>query len=127
MNTPSKTYRDLIVWQQAVDLADTVMRLTDNFPVKRGFVLRDQMLRASISVPCNIAEGSGRGTKKDYTAFLRYAMGSLRELETQVELAKRAKLLSAEDAGALVNTCDSVGRLLTRLIQSLKPPAESGR
>jgi four helix bundle protein len=118
MNAPAKSYRDLVVWQHAVELADRILNLSGDFSAQRGYGLRDQMQRSAISVPSNIAEGTGRGTKKDYIAFLRYSVGSLRELETQVELAKRAKLLTLEQADELFSKCDSVGRLLTRLIQS---------
>ena len=112
-------HRELIVWQQAVDLSVQIILLSEAFAQRHGFVLRDQMQRSGMSIPNNIAEGSGRGTKKDYVAFLRIARGSLRELDTQIEIAVRIGALPISEAEKLFAACSSIGRLLTRLIQSL--------
>ncbi|SRR5579871_2775786 len=124
MGSSQPGYRSLLVWQQALDLASDVLAIVAEFPNKTGFVLRDQMQRSAISVPSNIAEGSGRGTKKDFIAFLRIAAGSLRELETQLDLALLSKVLHQDDHARLMAKCDSVGRMLTRLIQSQQPPTK---
>jgi four helix bundle protein len=123
MENSERTHRNLLVWKQAVDLAVRVIVLSNAFPPSSGFVLRDQMQRSAISVPSNIAEGSGRRTKKDFLAFLRIARGSLRELDTQVEIASRIGALDTKQAEEILEACNSVGRLLSRLIKSLQHPA----
>ena len=114
----SRGHRDLLVWQQAMDLAQAVYEATSQFPHEERYGLTSQMRRAAVSITSNIAEGSGRSTNADYNQFLRIAKGSLRELETQIELAKRLKLLPPE-TGALDQLATSVGKLLDRLIQSI--------
>jgi len=78
-----KSYRDLLVWQKAVELAILIYRLSDAFPRTETYGLRSQIRRASVSVPSNIAEGYGQGSRKEYLQFLFVAQGSLKELETQ--------------------------------------------
>jgi four helix bundle protein len=75
-----KSYRDLLVWQKAVELTLLVYRLSEGFPRHEIYGLRSQLRRASVSVPSNIAEGYGRQTRKDYVHFLSIAQGSLKEL-----------------------------------------------
>src|SRR3989338_5326121 len=82
-------YKDLLVWQKSVELAVLVYALTDDFPRQEIYGLASQMRRAAVSVPSNIAEGSRRGTAKDFKHFLLIAYGSASELETQIEIAKR--------------------------------------
>jgi len=82
-------HRDLIVWQKAMDLAEVIYVLTKNFPKEETYEITSQMRRAAISIPSNIAEGSGRKTMKDYKQFLAIAYGSALELETQFLLCKR--------------------------------------
>ena len=79
-----KSYRDLTVWQKAMQLAAAVYRLTSEMPKQEEYRISAQMIRASTSVPANIAEGNGRGTRKDYAHFISIARGSLFELETFV-------------------------------------------
>jgi len=84
-----KSYKDLIVWQKALDLVVEVYKITESFPREELYSLTSQMRRSVISIPSNIAEGSGRGTRRDYAQFLRMSLGSCNELSTQVEIAKR--------------------------------------
>ena len=84
-----QSYKDLIVWQKAMELARAVYTLTDTFPREEIYGITSQMKRAAVSIPSNIAEGSRRGTKKDYRHFLLNAFGSGAELETQIELVKQ--------------------------------------
>lgn len=83
-----KSFKELIVWQKSFDLVKQIYKLTDQLPEKERFSLVTQMQRAAISIPSNIAEGSERGTRKDYAQFLRIALGSSVELETQLLLCK---------------------------------------
>ena len=78
-----KSYRDLLVWQKAIEPAILIYRLSDAFPRTETYGLTSQIRRASVSVPSNIAEGYGRGSRKEYLQFLFVAQGSLKELETQ--------------------------------------------
>jgi len=83
------SYKDLIVWQKAVDLVAVIYKLTEEFPKEELFGLTSQIKRAAVSIPSNIAEGRFRGTRKDFLQFLRIAYSSGAELETQIEIAKR--------------------------------------
>src|SRR5713101_10138093 len=84
-----RSYRDLLVWQKALDLTILIYRLSEGFPRTEIYGLTSQVRRASVSVPSNIAEGYGRGSRKEYLQFLCVAQGSLKELETQAILAQR--------------------------------------
>lgn len=85
--TPS--YKDLIVWQKAMDLAVAVYNLTDKFPKEEMYGLTSQMRRSAVSIASNITEGKLRGGRKEFKYFLSIAFGSGGELETQIELSKR--------------------------------------
>jgi four helix bundle protein len=112
-------YRDLRVWQQAMDLAEVIYRETEKFPKHELYGLVSQLRRAAVSVPSNVAEGKGRQTDRDYANFLFHARGSLLEVETQVTLARRLKYLTEQQEVELLQASKSVGQLLTGLINSL--------
>lgn len=122
MRLEGRSYRGLLVWQQAMALARDSYRLTRALPREERYGLSSQMCRAAVSVPANIAEGSGRGTRRDFTNFLRVAQGSLRELETYLRLLPSVHLATPNQVKPLLQQVDSVGRLLNRLIQSLQTP-----
>jgi len=121
----SSSYRDLRVWQQAMDLAMQVYRLTGAFPKHELYGLTGQIRRAAISIPSNIAEGKGRRTDRDFSSFLFRARGSLLELETQILLARRLEYLAESDASAVLKSTAAVGSALTGLINSLRESAEA--
>ena len=104
-------------------LVESIYIVTDSFPRKEDFVLTQQMRRSAVSVPSNIAEGTGRGSHKEFTQFLRIAKGSTRELETQIEIARRIGLVSEEAAAELSIQTSSICILLSKLIKSISPPA----
>ena len=85
-------YKDLIAWQKAMDLVAGVYSITECFPSKERFGLTDQMRRAAVSVPSNIAEGQAHFSKLEFRHFLRHARGSLAELETQRLIAQRSEI-----------------------------------
>jgi len=95
----TQTFRDLIAWQQAKALARQVYEVTRLFPDEERFGLVIQLRRAAVSIPSNIAEGRGRGTKKDFAHFLMQARGSLYEVETQIELANELHCINEFDHG----------------------------
>jgi len=84
-----QSFKDLVVWQRAIELTTDVYKLTSKFPDAERFGLTNQMRRASVSIASNIAEGYGRATKGEYVQFLGHARGSCSELETQLVIAKR--------------------------------------
>ncbi len=111
------SYRDLVAWQRGIDLVEHVYRQTGDLPKDERFGLVAQMRRSAVSVPSNIAEGWGRGTRNDYVRFLRTARGSLFELSTQAEICKRLRF--AGDWDHIMDTADEVRRILHGLIRSL--------
>ena len=113
-------YRDLIAWQKAMALAERIYGATKLLPRSEERGLKQQLRRAAISVPSNIAEGYGRGSRRDYIAFLRTARGSLYEIETQVLLAKKLKYLTEPQAASLLEDSAECSRLLNGLIGSLR-------
>lgn len=114
------SYRDLLVWQKAMELAVKTYSLSHTFPKSELYGLTSQLRRASVSIPSNIAEGYGRGSRKEYLQFLFIAQGSLKELETQTILAQRLAFSSEEASLDLLNDSDTLGKMLRGLIVSLK-------
>ena len=119
MNTIS-SYRDLLVWQQAVDLTVAVYAASKAWPKEEAYGLTSQARRSATSVAANIAEGYGRENKGAYVQFLRIAQGSLKELETHVIVAERVDIASAQKTLDLLQQCESVGKLLRALIRKLQ-------
>jgi four helix bundle protein len=114
----ARTHKDLIAWKKAVTLASRVYQTTASFPNPERHPLAGQMRRAALSVPSNIAEGAGRGSRAEYLRFLNISRGSLAELETQIHIALDLGLLSTADQIAEETT--EVARLLSALVRSLK-------
>jgi four helix bundle protein len=112
------SYRDLIVWQKAMDLAELVYRMTDRFPSRERFGLAFQMRKAAVSVPSNIAEGTRHRTP-GYVARLVIALGEHAELETQAQLGHRLRYVSAEEMRSFEELSASVGQLAHALVRSL--------
>src|ERR1700687_2262716 len=117
-HTNQRSYRGLLVWRQAMDLTRDCYLLTKGFPREELYGLISQIRRAAVSIPANIAEGSGRTTRKDYATFLRIAQGSLRELETYLLLVPEVNLANQEAVKPFLTQAESVAKLLNRLIQS---------
>lgn len=113
-----RNFKDLIVWQKSMCLVKSVYRLLEKLPSKEDFGLRSQVRRSAISIPSNIAEGSKRGSRKDYVQFLRIAHGSLAEIETQILLIEE---LYSTDVSALLQEINEISKMLNGLISSLKP------
>jgi len=116
-----RTYRDLLVWQKAIELAILVYRLSEAFPRTEIYGLRSQIRRASVSVPSNIAEGYGRGSRKEYLQFLFVAQGSLKELETQTILSQRLNYATPARANRILSESEVVGKMPGSLIRLLRP------
>lgn len=116
----AKNFKDLIAWQKAMDLVETVYRLTSQFPADERFGLTSQLRRAVVSIPSNIAEGQGRNSPGDFGRFLSIAYGSLREVETQLLIAVRLKFIDPTQYQPVQELCDETGRILNGLMNSLK-------
>lgn len=114
------SYRDLKVWQRAMDLAALVYDLTVAFPRQEQFGLTAQSRRAAVSIAANIAEGYGRSTKPAYLNFLRIAQGSLKETETHLILAGRVGLCSEARVAPVLIKADQLGRMLRAMIVKLE-------
>jgi len=112
-------FSDLRVWRSAMDLAIEVYRQTASFPQHKMYSLTQQMRRAAVSIPSNIAEGKGRRSAKEFRQFLFQAPGSLLELQTQAMIAKRLDYFSEPQAKEILEQAGRVGRSLSGLINSL--------
>ncbi len=114
-----RSYRDLVVWQKAMDLTSLVYGFTAGLPADERFGLIAQARRAAVSVPANLAEGHRRSSTKDFLRFVSIAAGSLAELETLLELA--ARLYSVQSSQEeLVSRAEEVGRMIRGLQQALE-------
>ena len=113
-----QSFEELEVWKRACRLAVDVTKALNE---SRNFALRDQMVRAAISVPSNIAEGHERDSKPDFIRFLRIAKGSAAELRTQCYLALKLEVLTKADADRFIQECREFSAMLQGLIRSLSP------
>ncbi|CAB4325411.1 four helix bundle protein [Brucella sp. 6810] len=113
------SYRDLVVWQQAMDLVTEIYKLTVGWPKEEIYGLTSQVRRAAISVPANIAEGFGRENRGSYQQFLRIAQGSLKEMETHLLIAESLGFMQDETIKSILVKSESVGKLLRLLIRKL--------
>lgn len=114
-----KSYRDLIVWQRAMDLAVEVYAQSQAWPKEELYGLTSQVRRSTTSVAANIAEGYGRENLGSYVQFLRIAQGSLKETETHLMIAGRVGIISSHALEPLLLDCEKVGKLLRGLIRKI--------
>ncbi|MCR4614902.1 MAG: four helix bundle protein [Clostridiales bacterium] len=112
-------YRDLVVWQKSMDLVEETYRLIKILPKEELFLLSDQMRRAAVSIPSNIAEGQQRNSTKEFAKFLSIAKGSNGELQTQFMICVRLKYLTQSQVEAALSLSEEVGKMLTSLIGKL--------
>jgi four helix bundle protein len=121
----TRHFRDLLVWQKAMELAHDAYCATAAFPKDETFGLRSQIRRAAVSVPSNIAEGHGRLSDGSMRIFLGHARGSLYELMTQIELASNLEFLKTDNAIPLLERCTEISKMLNGLLKSLNEAANS--
>ena len=119
-DVPLRSFRDLIVWQKAMQLARETYCLVKLLPVEERYDLSDQMRRAAVSSPSNIAEGQARNTTKDFIHFLHIAKGSNAELMTQYFICINLKYFTKDELQMAMSLSDEVERLLCGLIKRLK-------
>ena len=115
-----KSYRDLLVWQQAMDLAVMCYSVTRGFPKDELFGLTSQIRRSAASIAANIAEGHGRENSGSFVQFLRIAQGSLKETETHLMLAGRVNIAKVADTRAAIEKCEEIGKMLQSSIRSIQ-------
>jgi four helix bundle protein len=114
------SYRDLVVWQEAMSLAEAAYKLTAGFPKEEAFALTTQLRRSGASVAANIAEGYGRDSRGAYLQHLRIAQGSLKEFETHLLLAGRVILGNEKTVGPLLDQSERIGKMLRSLIRAIE-------
>lgn len=115
-----QTYKELIVWQKSMDLTDEIYRLVRLLPKEELFALSNQMRRAVVSIPSNIAEGHGRQSSFEMRHFLSIARGSCSELETQLLICIRQNYLTLEDAGKALSLCKEIEKMLNAMFSQLQ-------
>jgi len=115
-----RSYHDLIVWQKSVAFVTEIYVSTQNFPKQERFGLTDQLRRAAVSIPSNIAEGQARSSPREFHHFLSNARGSLAEIETQLQIARNLRYLEPPQGESLLGYAKEIGRLLTGLMTSVK-------
>src|SRR6185295_14155546 len=113
------SYRELIVWQKSMNLAERCYRMTRRFRREDQIVLGHEIRKSCVSIPSNIAEGFGRHYTPEYLHHLRYSSGSNNELQTQIELSKRVEIVGGDEAAILIADAEEIGRMLHGLIGSL--------
>ena len=116
----ARDYKDFIVWQKAIDLSVEVYKLVKLLPKTETYALSDQMRRAVVSIPSNIAEGQGRNSAKEFANFLGIARGSQKELETQLYICMKIGYFTEEETSTALNVCEEVGKMLNALIMKLQ-------
>jgi four helix bundle protein len=116
----SGTYRDLKVWQTAMEMVQEVYRLTQAFPREETYGLTIQLRRAAVSIASNIAEGKGRSSDKELLHFLSNAKGSLFEVETQIMIADGLGYLTRPQCEDFLSRSAEVGRLLNGLMKAFR-------
>ncbi|MCU4163399.1 four helix bundle protein [Carboxylicivirga caseinilyticus] len=115
-----KSFRELIVWQKSMDFVTEVYELTSAFPEDEKFGLTNQIRRASVSIPSNIAEGFGRKSDGDFGRFLSIAIGSNYEVQTQLEIAKNVGYLELGDLNRAINELEEIDKMLKGLKSKMK-------
>ena len=115
-----QSFHDLEVWQRSIDLTVHVYQLTKQFPREEIYGLTSQMRRSAVSIPSNIAEGSGRARTPDLMRFLSIARGSNCELQTQLVIARKLELGTGEQIDAAEDLSHRVGKMLFNLLQTLE-------
>ncbi|MEN8041420.1 MAG: four helix bundle protein [Actinomycetota bacterium] len=115
-----RKYEELLIWQKSIELAHRCYDATADFPREERFGLTSQMRRAAVSIPSNIAEGSGRDLPGDFAKFLRYAYGSGCELATQTTIAQNLELGDSHDLANLHEGADEVRRMIYAFVKHLE-------
>jgi len=114
-----KDFKDLIIWQKGMIIAEKCYQLTKSFPKDELYGMVQQVRRSSVSIPANIAEGYGRRSKKDYARFLNISQGSINELQTDLILCQRVKICEKKDIESIIYLLQEETRMIISLIKKL--------
>lgn len=115
-----RNFRNYDIWKNGMDIADKVYAITDGFPKYETYGLSDQLRRAAVSIPSNVAEGSSRNSEAEFNHFLEYSIGSCFEVETQLEIAKRRQYITEELFNEMLSTLQLEEKQLNQFISRLK-------
>ena len=115
----SRSYKDLEVWQVSLELVKAIYKITGKFPSSERFGLTQQIRRAAVSIPSNVAEGQYRNSAKEFKQFLSVSLGSAAELETQLIIAGEIDYLSVEESTFLLNILERIMKMLRKLSLSI--------
>lgn len=118
------SHKDLDVWKKSMDLVDEMYKVTRAFPQDERYGLSSQIRRSAVSIPSNIAEGSGRNGRKEYSQYINIARGSLSELETQIMIAYRQDFIQEDAYRRLLTSMEDIGKMLSRLYSRLNETAK---
>lgn len=114
------SYQELEVWKLGISLVKEIYKITDKFPAKEKFRLCDQLCRATVSIPSNIAEGSARKSTRDFMRYVAIALGSLAEVRTQLIISLELEYIKKEEMDIVFNLCEVTGRKLQSLYSALE-------
>ena len=120
-----KTHKDLLVWKKSIDLVEQIYKITKQFPKEELYGITNQMRRWAVSIPANIAEGSGRKNKAEFIQFLHIALGSASELETHLIISQRLGFLSINSYDEIMNALNEIIKMTCGLINSLNSTRSS--
>ena len=118
----AQSFRDLVVWQRAMQLTVSIYRLTSDFPREEMYGLTSQIRRSVVSIPCNIAEGQGRMSVGEFKQFLGIARGSNLEVQTQLEIARALKFGNSKQIDEAEKLSHEVGKMVHGLLESIQAP-----
>jgi four helix bundle protein len=119
-----KSYKELNIWKKGIEIVERVYKITEDFPQKEQYGLTSHMQRSAVSIPSNIAEGFARGHTAEYKQFLRTALGSCAELDTQLIIARKRKYTAETEALIIQENLDHESRMIMNLIKSLSRNAK---
>ena len=115
-----KSYRELLIWQKSILVVTNIYKLTRDFPKEELFGITSQMRRCAISIPSNIAEGFGRNSQGDFKRFLNISLGSIYELQTQIEISQNLEYLNTENYKYLMESCVELEKMMNSLVSKIK-------
>ncbi|WP_313636326.1 four helix bundle protein [Empedobacter sp.] len=115
-----KTHKDLDVWKLSIEFVTEIYNLTKYFPKEEQFGLTNQIRRASVSIPSNIAEGAGRRSDKEFLQFLYISMGSIHEIDTQLLISLNLNYLTKSEYEILLTKLDQISKMISGLIKFVK-------
>ena len=122
-----RTHKDLGIWKMSIELVKDIYKITEKFPSSEQFGLVSQLIRASVSIPSNIAEGSARNGNKEFIQFCYISLGSLSEVETQIIISNELKFITNDVSEKILTTIEIIRKKLLNFIKYLKTRNENAK